>query len=57
MERFTGRIDANSKWNKFEYGMMLPFHGLIISAAGGGQYASALYSLENINWPSFHTYL
>ena len=25
MERFTGRIDANSKWNKFEYGMNATF--------------------------------
>lgn len=45
MERFTGRIDANSKWNKFEFGM----NGLFSWTRSkhtpeGYYYASALYA-------------
>lgn len=49
MERFTGRIDANSKWNKFEYGMNATFSWTRNKHTPEGQYyASALYS-SNIN--------
>ena len=45
MERFTGRIDANSKWNKFEYGMNATFSWTRNKHTPEGQYyASALYS-------------
>ena len=44
MERFTGRIDANSKWNKFEYGMNATFSWTRNKHNEGQYYASALYS-------------
>ena len=49
MERFTGRIDANSKWNKFEYGMNATFHGLVINIRRRDSIMPVRFILQNIN--------
>ena len=57
MERFTGRIDANSKWNKFEYGMNATFSWTRNKHTPEGQYyASALYSSKYQLTPSIPIY-
>lgn len=56
MERFTGRIDANSKWNKFEYGMNATFHGLVINIRRRDSIMPVRFILQ-ISIDPFHTYL
>ena len=57
MERFTGRIDANSKWNKFEYGMNATFSWTRNKHTPEGQYYASALLFFKISIDPFHTYL
>lgn len=57
MERFTGRLDASSKWNKFDFGMNATFTWMRNKYTPEGQYyASALYSSKRELHPSIPIY-
>lgn len=57
MERFTGRVDANSKWNKFDFGMNSTFTWMRNKYTPEGYYyASALYSSKYELTPSIPIY-
>ena len=57
MERFTGRVGANSKWNKFDFGMNATFTWMRNKYTPEGQYyASAIYSSKYGLTPSIPIY-
>lgn len=57
MERFTGRVDANSKWNKFDFGMNASFTWMRNKYTPEGYYyASALYASKYELTPSIPIY-
>lgn len=57
MERFTGRIDANSKWKNFDFGMNATFSWTRNKRTPEGYYyASALYASKRELTPSIPIY-
>lgn len=57
MERFTGRVDAQTKWNRFDFGMNATFTWMRNQyTPEGTYYASALYSSKYQLTPSIPIY-
>ena len=57
LERFNGRMDVNSKWNKFEFGMNSTFSWTRNThTPEGSYYASALYASKRELTPSIPIY-